>query len=105
MPTEPHRDDSLSRALHALGNPQRRRLLARLHDAAPGAGVALTAFGPGDGVPFAVYHVHLPKLEDAGYVEATTDPVVVYRGPRFKDVAALMRALESNASDLPAEWP
>jgi DNA-binding transcriptional ArsR family regulator len=105
MPTEPHRDDSLSRALHALGNPVRRRLLARLHDAAPGAGVALDSFGSGDGVPFAVYHVHLPKLEGVGYVEATTDPVVAYRGPRFEEVAAVMRALESNAGDLPGEWP
>jgi hypothetical protein len=95
----------LDRVLDALRDPHRRRLLTRLHDAAPGAGIALDSIGPGDGVPFAVYHVHLPKLEGAGYVEATTDPVVAYRGPEFEEVAVVMRALDANASDLPGEWP
>lgn len=99
------RDDAaLDRALDALAHQYRRRLLARLHDAAPAVGVAVTEVESG-GMPPDVYHVHLPKLEVRGYVETTHDSRLVYRGEQFDEVAAVMSVLESHASEFPGEWP
>lgn len=95
-------DDALDRALDALGDPYRRRLLARLHDAAPSVGVEVT---DADAVPPGVHHVHLPKLERHGYVETTHDSQLAYRGEEFDEVAAVMRVLEANASEFPGDWP
>lgn len=106
MLSEAVTSDSLTKALDALRNPRRRRLLARLHDTAPGASVEVAELHDGDDdFAIALYHVHLPKLEAAGYVEVTRHPMVVYRGPNFEEVAAVMRVLEANASELPGEWP
>jgi len=97
-------DDALDRALDALGDPYRRRLLARLHDSAPSVGVAVTDVEP-DAVPPDVHHVHLPKLERYGYVETTHDERLAYRGESFDEVAAVMRVLEANTSEFPGDWP
>ena len=97
-------DDALDRALDALGDSYRRRLLARLHDAAPSVGVAVTDVGP-DALPPNVYHVHLPKLERHEYVETTHDSRLAYRGEDFEEVAAVMRVLEAHASEFPGNWP
>ncbi|SEV95609.1 hypothetical protein [Halobacterium jilantaiense] len=97
-------DDALDRALDALGDRYRRRLLARLHDAAPSVGVRVTDVDSDD-VPPNVHHVHLPKLEQHGYVETTYDSQLAYRGDDFGEVAAVMRVLESNASEFPGDWP
>lgn len=97
-------DDALDRALDALGDRYRRRLLARLHDAAPSVGVAVTDVD-GEPVPPDVHHVHLPKLERHEYVETTHDSRLAYRGENFEEVAAVMRVLEANASSFPGEWP
>ena len=98
------RDDALDRALDALGDSYRRRLLARLHDSAPSVGVAVTG-GDADDVPPNVHHVHLPKLERHGYVETTHDSRLAYRGENFDEVAAVMRVLEAHNSEFPGKWP
>lgn len=97
-------DDALDRALDALGDPYRRRLLARLHDTAPSAGVEVVP-ADDDGVPPNVHHVHLPKLERHEYVETTHDSRLAYRGERFGEVAAVMCVLEANVSEFPGTWP
>ena len=102
--TAAHDEDALDRALDALGDPYRRRLLARLHDAAPSVGVDLTDV-ESDAAPADVHHVHLPKLERHGYVETTHDARLAHRGERFEEVAAVMRVLEANASAFPGDWP
>lgn len=97
-------DDALDRALDALGDSYRRRLLARLHDSAPSVGVEVRDVEP-DAEPTDVHHVHLPKLERYGYVETTRDSRLAYRGEAFDEVAAVMRVLEANASEFPGDWP
>ena len=97
-------DDALDRALDALGDRYRRRLLARLHDAAPSVGVPITNEAT-DAVPPDVHHVHLPKLERLGYIETTHDSRLAYRSVNFQEVAAVMRVLEANASAFPGDWP
>jgi len=97
-------DDALDRALDALGDPYRRQLLARLHDAVPSVGVAVTGVDA-DTLPPNVHHIHLPKLERHGYVETTHDSRLAYRGENFDEVAAVMRVLKANVSEFPGDWP
>lgn len=99
------RDGSaLDRALEALADEYRRRLLSRLHDATPTVGVAVEEVDPGE-PPEDVHHVHLPKLEAREYVETTHDSRLAYRGERFGEVASVMAVLEANTSELPGHWP
>lgn len=47
-----------------------------------------------------MYHVHLPRLEEAGLVTRRADGRVV-RGPAFDDAAPLLHLLRNNAHQLP----
>lgn len=42
-----------------------------------------------------LYHVHVPKLADAGYVEWDADTEVITRGPNFSEAEPLVRLLKS----------
>jgi len=95
----------LDRAMDALAADTRRQLLASLHDAAPPVGVAVSEAVDDPEPSSELHHVHVPKLERYGYVEVTHDEALLYRGPRFEEVAAVMRVVEANASELPGTWP
>jgi hypothetical protein len=46
-------------------------------------------------------HVHLPRLAEGGYVRWEGDPLSVWQGPTFEEVAAVFRALYDHAEELP----
>ncbi|WP_135822239.1 hypothetical protein [Halostella litorea] len=46
-------------------------------------------------------HSHLPLLESAGFVEYSTDPLRVARGPNFEEAAVVFEALQRNADRIP----
>lgn len=52
-----------------------------------------------------LYHSHLPKLADAGYIEWDRENDVIRRGPRFSQIAPLVSLMQNHAEELPAEWP
>lgn len=52
-----------------------------------------------------LHHRHLPKLEDAGYVNWTPDSQTVRRGPRFDDIEPVLGLLYTHQDDLPDELP
>lgn len=39
-------------------------------------------------------HVHLPMMEQAGFIEWTTEPFCVSRGERFEEVAAVILSID-----------
>jgi hypothetical protein len=101
---------SLDRALDALGHPYRRRLLllvgerGRDEDEVPVEAVAhddedLDLLGT------ELYHVHLPRLAEAGYVEWDRDLESVRRGPNFGEVAPLLALMRERREALPDGWP
>jgi Ser-tRNA(Ala) deacylase AlaX len=52
-----------------------------------------------------LYHAHLPKLADAGYVEWDEDTHTVRRGPNFEEIAPLLRLMDDHRDELPDGWP
>ncbi|MFB6165689.1 MAG: hypothetical protein ABEJ31_11075 [Haloarculaceae archaeon] len=51
-----------------------------------------------------LYHKHLPRLEEAEYVEWDSEAEVIARGPRFDAIEPVLEAL-AREDDLPVEWP
>lgn len=41
-------------------------------------------------------HNHLPMMERAGFIEWEREPFCVRRGPRFEEVAAVIKAIDSD---------
>lgn len=91
-------------AFDALAAEQRRALLLALLDANPRDATTLSpaseqtkAMAPDREMPLAMYHNHLPKLEDYGYIrwdEATNE---VTTGPRFEELQPLLDWLADHA--------
>lgn len=95
----------------ALSHPYRRRILSLLAEANPRD---VADFSPDDIVveaedtelqTVALYHTHLPKLADAGYTEWDRDTHTILRGPRFDEVAPLIRLVRDHQDELPHGWP
>jgi len=111
MSHEPPTSDSLDRMFDALSHPYRRRIL-----------VLLDEHNPRDADEFSVedlatedddlelltselYHAHLPKLAEAGYIEWDEDTQVIRRGPNFAEIAPLLRLMTDHQDELPDGWP
>jgi hypothetical protein len=52
-----------------------------------------------------LYHTHLPKLDDAGFVDWDRGTGIVTRGPRFDGIEPLLRLMNDHQDELPDGWP
>lgn len=52
-----------------------------------------------------LYHNHLPKLADAGYIKWDRKNDVIRRGPRLAAIAPLISLMQRHADELPGDWP
>lgn len=86
-----------------LSNGHRHRLLTTLLEEG-----STTAIPPSDdtgpeadpeSVRLALYHIHLPKLDDAGLIEWDRDQNQVSKGPKFRTVVDLLGGLDEADSD------
>lgn len=84
----------------ALANEHRRRLLVALLDDAPrSAGrreaetVETGALKHETQVRTAMYHNHLPKLADYGYIEWNADSREIDKGPEFGEIRSLLECI------------
>ncbi|ADB60866.1 hypothetical protein Htur_1982 [Haloterrigena turkmenica DSM 5511] len=113
------------RMFDALADGYRRELLVDLLDHAPRrvsqpAGTSWEITESNDGllrrhlsssraIPDAdeallrAHHIHLPKLDDYGYVEWDRDEHRVTRGPRFDEIRPIVELLDGRRDELPAE--
>lgn len=90
----------------ALSHPQRRRILTTLWmepslsvgGLAPEEGTATD--GASSRRRVALHTVHLPRLDDAGYVDWDRTEGTVERGPRYEEVRALVQVLVREPADL-----
>lgn len=104
----------LDRAFDALCDPYRRRVLLAVsdiegHDADEFTTTAFAAAGMGEEDPDVLqarlFHSHLPRLAEQGYVEWDRERGEIGRGPAFDEVEPLLRLLVDHADELPAEFP
>lgn len=102
---------ALDRMFDALRHPYRRRIL-----------LLVTEHNPRDEDEFQVedlatedddlelltselYHAHLPKLADSGYIEWEADTHTIRRGPNFDEIEPLLRLMHDHQDELPDGWP
>jgi len=109
-PTVGRERATLDELFEVLSDASRRRILTALADANPRDEAELSpAELVGDerheDVPVMLYHVHLPKLDDAGFVEWTPGSKTITRGPRFEEIAPLLESLIASRGEFPAGWP
>ncbi|ELY63374.1 hypothetical protein C492_07030 [Natronococcus jeotgali DSM 18795] len=49
-------------------------------------------------------HTHLPKLEDARFIEWDRETNTVRKGPQFEDIRPLLELMENHADKFPDDW-
>lgn len=97
--TTPTTDETFAQ----LTDVHRRRLLVALLSAPRVDPAEVVADADGDAAT-RLAHVHLPKLDDAGFVDWDPDDDEVSRGPRFGAIRPLLELLAENPSALPPDW-
>ncbi|WP_425601416.1 DUF7344 domain-containing protein [Halobaculum magnesiiphilum] len=101
---------SFDTQLSALSHIDRRRLLLALFhaetedDALPLEVDLLEHDTAGNTLQLSMNHVHLPKLDEHGFVEANPDRGSVTIGPRFDEIEPLLELLDENRDRLPDDW-
>jgi len=102
----------IDRAFDAVGDAQRRRILLALleeceQNVRDDRGIEPTsaAFSDGDRERMLtrLHHVHLPKLENEGFVDWNPETDEVTRGPAFEEVRPLLELLRDH-DDLLDRW-
>ena len=94
----------------ALSNVHRRRLFIALLVRNPQRDdvVAPEAVHEGDKaietLQSEIYHLHLPRLEEAGYIRWNRDTHEVVRGARFDGIRPLLGLMRNHADELPNDW-
>lgn len=90
----------------ALRQRHRRRILTAIGGIRPGTdaeidlGDLVADEHDGDRRLLELSHVHLPKLEAAGYVTVVRDGRAIRRGPRFEEVSSVLRLVQDHRHDL-----
>jgi hypothetical protein len=49
-------------------------------------------------------HVHLPKLEELGYITWNREENTISKGPNWEEIAPLLGLIERNRDELPDGW-
>jgi len=108
MTTDAVQDRSFDEALDALADRQRRVLLLTLLESNPQTAdlPASRTDGGSDGIDSLVRmrHLHLPKLEDYGFVEWDRETDELRRGPYFDEIEPLLELLDDHREELPSDW-
>ncbi|WP_458209880.1 DUF7344 domain-containing protein [Haladaptatus sp. NG-SE-30] len=102
---------SLDRFLDILANKYRRRLLVALLEHNPQddddpqipADVDLED-DEVESLQIQMNHTHLPRLEDAGFIEWNRDTNAVRKGPQFDEIRPLLELMQNHADELPDDW-
>lgn len=95
--------------LDALAHIQRRKLLIALltHNPQDDESVVIDADESAD-EEFTrlvqMTHVHLPKLEDYGFIIWNRETNEVRKGPNFDEIRPLLELLQKHEDELPVEW-
>lgn len=109
------RSNGFDRILEALGNRCRRRLLFALQQENPlncsetrmvvdGGTVAIEDRDQRARWEVDMYHRHLPKLDDIGYVEWDRPAGTIAKGPKWGDIEPLLELLDEHEDELRVDF-
>ncbi|MFP8956161.1 ArsR family transcriptional regulator [Natrialbaceae archaeon A-CW3] len=104
-------EPGMNTILEALANKYRRRVLIALlehnpqddHDPQIPDDVSIET-GDLESLMINIRHTHLPKLEEAGFIEWNQEGNTVRKGPQFEEIRPLLELMENNADELPDDW-
>jgi len=111
MSTEWIESGSLDRMFAVLSHPYRRRILLLVSEHNPRAEdeFAVDDLSTEDDdielLTTELYHVHLPRLAEAGYIDWDREAATIRRGPKFDEIAPLLRLMYTHQDELPQGWP
>lgn len=98
---------SLDLVLNALADRYRRKLLTELLNDNPqdiNSFIASKVNGKNitaEQLKIRMAHIHLPKLEDAGFIEWNQDTHDAQRGSRFEEIYPLVELLNNHTDEPP----
>lgn len=97
----------LDRLLEIVSKRRRRLILLLLKRGAIETtdDVMLRGSGESDASEIRLTHDHLPRLEDAGYIDWDRNTGEIAKGPRFDEIEPLLELIENHADELPPGWP
>ena len=112
MSTVPHekKETKLSHALEVLSNRYRRELLLALVEHNPQDDDdrdPLDIIDPPlepEVLEIELFHKHLPKLEEMGFIEWNRDTGKISKGPEWRDIEPALRLMYDHRDELPADW-
>lgn len=102
--------EPLNRLFGVLSHPHRRRILRTIAESNPRRTGELTPEEfAADGEEVArfgveLYHVHLPKLAEAGYIDWDRNAGTVRRGPKYEEIRPTVDLLLDHEAELPGSW-
>jgi hypothetical protein len=100
----------LETALDALSHPYRRQLLVALLEANPQDDDDTDPMNLLDGedesevLETSLYHAHLPKLEDLGFIDWDKETGQISTGPEWEHIEPLLQLIENHSDELPDDW-
>jgi len=99
--------EGLDDKIRILSKRQRRLILLTLkHDGEKTERDVLFRSGDEmDDAELQLVHNHLPRLEEAGYIEWDRDSGTISKGPRYDEIKPLLDLMENHADELPPDWP
>lgn len=109
--TVPLRKESqrLSKHFEVLSDSYRRGIVVLLTDLEQEEAVSFDALlgidRATDNPETELYHKHLPKLDDWGYIEWERERGTIRRGPCFEELEDLVEVLRENVDGITEEWP
>lgn len=99
---------SFDEVVDALAASQRRNLLVALLEGNLRDDSPVVVDADSDDQAFerfvSMRHVHLPKLEEYGFIGWDEVSHEVTRGPTFEEIRPLLELLDDHEDELPADW-
>ncbi|WP_144900830.1 ArsR family transcriptional regulator [Halobellus captivus] len=98
--------EETDRAMNILSHSCRRRLLFELYEQVNSGGgesisyIGLTPLGT-EKKRTLLYHAHLPKLEESGYITWNEAEKTIQRGSRWEEIEPLLELIYSHLYELP----
>ena len=106
LPADILSSDGMDRVMDILANRHRRLMVLSLKRGGVETETDLMFRSSGrEEAEMALRHTHLPKLEEAGYIEWNRETGEVSKGSRFDEIEPILELIENHSDELPPGWP